>query len=155
MLEPCYLIKNNIIPLEELNRVFDESDSINAECDITFLCFDEAYQDVLSNTVPDTVIIDLGCGYAPQSYYFTEYEKYIGVDLPLRNNVKFKTDNSEFYLMSIQNFITNELPKLKLDLNHVVAICNYVPDKEAQQMVIDTFPRHYVYYPNMVNNISY
>ena len=154
MSELCYLIKNNIIPRKELNRVFSESYNISAELDATFLCFDEAYQEVLNNTTPDTIIIDLGCAYAPQCYYFSDYEKYIGVDLPFEDDVRFQTDNSEFYIMSIQEFIEKELPKLNLDLNNVVAICNYVPDKEAQQMVIDTFPRHYVYYPNMINDIN-
>ena len=155
IIEPCYLIKNNVIPKEELDRVFRESETIQGELDATFLCFDEQYQEVCNNTSPDTIIIDLGCAYAPQSYYFSDYEKYIGVDLSFGNDVRFQTDNSEFYIMSIQEFITNELPKLNLDLNNVVAICNYVPDKEAQQMVIDTFPRHYVYYPNMIKDIDF
>lgn len=146
-MEICNLIKNNIIPREELDRVFDESDSASAEMDCTFLCFEDVYEDVLANTTPDMTILDLGCAYAPQAFYFKDYAKYIGVDLPFENDVRFKTDNSEFYLMSIQKFIKEVLPGLDLDLSKTVAVCSYVPDKEAGQMVADTFPIHLVTYP--------
>lgn len=51
--------------------------------------------------------------------------------------------------MSIQKFIKEELPKLNLDLNNVVAVCNAVPDEEARNMVLETFPRHFVAYPGL------
>lgn len=149
-MEFCNLIKNHIIPKEELERVFRDSDSASAELDASFLCFDNYYEDVLDHTSPDTVILDLGCAYAPQCWYFKDYERYIGVDLPFMNNVKFQSPNAEFYLMSIQRFIKEVLPTLHLDLNHTVAICSMVPDKEALELVRDTFPRHYVVYPSLI-----
>ena len=51
--------------------------------------------------------------------------------------------------MSIQKFIKEELPKLNLNLDKVVAICNAVPDEEARKMVLDTFPRYFVAYPGL------
>lgn len=36
-MEVCNLIKNNLIPKEELNRVFRDSESASAEMDLSFL----------------------------------------------------------------------------------------------------------------------
>lgn len=148
-MEKCNLIKNNLIPKEELERVFRDSDSASAEMDDSFLCFEDEYEYVLENTNPSDTIIDLGCAYNPQCWYFKDYERYIAVDLPMFNNVRFDNGNVEFYIMSIQKFIKEELPKLNLDLNNVVAVCNAVPDEEARKMVLDTFPRHFVAYPGL------
>lgn len=153
--EVCNLAK--IIPKDEIKRVFTESVTASAEIDITFLAFEDIYEMVLKNTTNDTIIIDLGCAYAPQCWYFKDYQKYIGIDLPSEDNIRFKTDNTEFYLMSIQDFIKDVLPTLNIDLNKCVAICSWVPDREAQELVRDTFPRHYIYYGNdksMINDIQ-
>lgn len=154
MLEKCDLLKRNLIPQEELDRVFRESETASAEMDSTFLCFDDEYRYVLDNTTKDDIIIDLGCGYNAQCFYFKDYNRYIAVDLPFYNDIRFDSGNVEFYLMSIQQFIKEELPKLNLNLNSCVAICNAVPDKEAQQMVVDTFPRYFVAYPGEKSHIT-
>lgn len=146
-MKTCNLIKNDIIPKEELNRVFTNSQSASAEIDSTFLCFDDEYKFVLEHTNPSDIIIDLGCAYNAQCWYFKNYQRYIAVDLPMFDDVRFNSGNVEFFIMSIQKFIKEELPKLHLDLNNVVAVCNAVPDKEAQKLVEKTFPRHFVAYP--------
>ena len=148
-MEACNLIKNNIIPNEELDRVFRDSYSASAEMDASFLCFEDEYEYVLANTKPSDIIIDLGCAYNPQCWYFKDYDRYIAVDLPIFDDVRFDSGNVEFYIMSIQKFIKEELPKLNLNLNNVVAICNAVPDEEARKMVVETFPRYFVAYPGM------
>ena len=148
-MDVCNLIKEKIIPKEELDRVFKESYSASAEMDGSFLCFEDYYEEVLANTTPDTIILDLGCAYAPQCWYFKDYDRYIGVDLPNFDNIRFQTSNSKFYIMSIQKFIKEILPTLNLNLNKTVAICSMVPDKEALEMVKETFPRHYVVYPTL------
>lgn len=145
----CNLIKNEIIPKEELDRVFENSYSASAEMDQTFLCFEDEYEYVLENTSPNDIIIDLGCAYNPQCWYFKDYDRYIAVDLPMFDDVRFDSGNVEFYIMSIQKFIKEELAKLNLDLNKVVAVCNAVPDEEARKMVVETFPRHFVAYPSL------
>lgn len=81
-----------------------------------------------------------------QSYWFTDCRKYIGVDLPFKNNVRFKTNNSELYLMSGQEFIDKVFPTLDLNMENVIAICSYVPDEELQQMVAYAFKYNYVRY---------
>lgn len=148
-MEVCNLIKNEIIPKEELDRVFRDSESASAEMDCTFLCFEDEYEYVLENTKPSDIIIDLGCAYNPQCWYFKDYDRYIAVDLPIFDDVRFDSGNVEFYIMSIQKFIKEELPKLNLNLDKVVAICNAVPDEEARKMVAETFPKHFVAYPGM------
>ena len=154
MIQPCNLIAKNIIPKEELDRVFEYSESASAEMDASFLCFDDEYEYVLANTNPSDIIIDLGCAYNPQCWYFKDYDRYIAVDLPLFDDVRFDSGNVEFYIMPIQKFIKEELPKLNLDLNNVVAICNAVPDEEARNMVMETFPRYLVAYPGMETKIT-
>ena len=91
----------SIIPKAEVERVF--SGTAGAELDYTFLAFEEVYRGV-PNFVPKTkTIIDLGCAYAPQAYYFTEYLGYIGVDVSIPS-IHFETPNMALYEMSIQNF---------------------------------------------------
>jgi hypothetical protein len=143
----CNLLKYNLIPKEELDRVFKDSDTASAEIDLTFLCFEEGYEYIQNNTSKENIIIDFGCGYNAQCWYFKDYKRYIAVDLPFDNNVRFDSGNVEFYLMSIQTFIQEELAKLNLDLNNVIAICSAVPDTEAQEMIAETFPRYYISYP--------
>lgn len=51
--------------------------------------------------------------------------------------------------MAIQDFINDELPKLKqngLDLDKTFAICSYVPGQDVQKMVADTFKYNRVIY---------
>lgn len=136
----------DLIPISEINRVFSESDSAGAEMDCEFFCFEDVYKKVKEHCTQDTVVIDLGCSYMAQSYWFTDCKKYIGVDLPFKNNVRFESNNSELYLMSGQEFINKVFPTLDLDMENVIAICSYVPDKELQQMVSDTFKYNYVRY---------
>lgn len=157
--EPCYLLKHHLIPKEEMNRVFKESYSAAAEIGPDFMCFDEPYQQAACVANKDSIILDLGCAYAPQAYYFTDCKQYIGVDMPMvrpehplnypniKPETRFHPDNARFYIMTIQQFIQTVLPELKLDMNHVIAVCSAVPDTQARQLVIDTFPIHYVSYP--------
>lgn len=153
-MEVCNLIKNNIIPKEEVERVFRDSESASAEIDLSFLCFEESYEYVLENTDKSDIIIDLGCAYNPQCFYFKDYDKYIAVDYPLFDNVRFDSGNVDFYIMSIQKFINEILPTLDLDLNNCVAICSAVPDEKARDLVRETFPRHYISYPGLESYID-
>ena len=154
-----YLLEHHLIPKSEMNRVFRESYSAAAEIGPDFMCFEEPYQAAVRVADKDSIILDLGCAYAPQAYYFSKCKHYIGVDLPMtlpenpfnypniKPETRFHPDNARFYIMTIQQFIQTVLPKLKLDINHVIAVCSAVPDVQARQLVIDTFPVHYVSYP--------
>lgn len=138
----CNLFK--IIPKEEIKRVFLESKTISSELDYTFMGFEDVYESVLKFVSKDKIIIDLGCAYAPQSYYFKDYIKYIGVDAYV--DCHFKTDNMEFYNMTIQDFCKKVIEE-KWNLENTFAICSYVNDEEARQKVKEIFPYCLVYYP--------
>ena len=159
----CYLLEHNLIPYTEMNRVFTESYSASAEIDSSFLCFDEPYQMAACAADKDSIIIDFGCAYAAQSFYFKHCAAYIGVDLPLpmlmssdpslnkyKPETRFTADNASFYIMTIQKFLKEVYPTLDIPKEKVIAICSAVPDKEAQELVKQTFPVHYVWYPGHV-----
>lgn len=141
--EPCDLIK--IIPSEEVERVFSTG-TASAELDFSFLAFEEVYKSVLSFVPKGKIIVDLGCAYAPQAFYFIEYAGYIGVDAHIPD-VHFETPNMTLYNMSIQNFC-DKVVKEGWNLEQYFAICSYVPDEEARKRVRETFPNCLVYYPS-------
>lgn len=142
----CELFK--LIPIDKINQVFETSKTISAECDYSFLGFEEVYNAVTMFVPKNKVIIDLGCAYAFQSWYFKDYRKYIGVDNMVGYSDVLKTDNSEYYFMSIQRFISEIFPSLRYDKEEVFAVCSYVPDEEARETVRKFFPYCLVYYPS-------
>lgn len=132
----------SVIPKEQLNAVFN---SEYCDIDAEFLGFTHTYKQLASIIPKHFTVIDLGCAYAAQCYYFAKHKRYIGVDAyPL---VQFHTDNTSHYHMSIQKFISDELPKMELDMKRAFAICSYVPDFEAQKLVRSTFPNVFNFYP--------
>lgn len=145
MKEPCELFK--LIPKEKIKKVFEASETVGAECDFTFLGFEDVYKAATLFVPKSRVIIDFGCAYAFQSWYFRDYRKYIGVDNGVKKNDVLKTENSDFYFMSIQNFIREIFPILGYMEEEIFAICSYVPDEEAREMVRKFFPYCLVYYP--------
>lgn len=162
--KPCYLLEHNLIPPTELHRVFTESYSAGAEMDYSFLCFDEPYQIAACTADKDNIIIDFGCSYASQSYYFKHCATYIGVDLPMpippdkhkqklqkfKPETRFTPDNATFYIMTIQRFLKEVYPTLDIPKEKVIAICSAVPDEEARELIKRNFPIHYVWYPGQV-----
>lgn len=137
----------NIIPRKKLDYVFKKSSTCGAECDSSFLGFENIYRAVKSIVPEYKVIIDLGCCYAFQSWYFRDHKKYIGVDNGIQDKIVLHTKNSKFYFMSIQKFISEVFPKLGYEKEDVFAICSYVPDEEARRMTREFFPYCLVYYP--------
>ena len=140
--EPCELYE--IIPKQEINRVFSNG-TAGAELDYTFLAFEDVYKSALNFVPKGKTIIDLGCAYAPQAYYFKEYNGYVGVDINIPE-VHFETENMKLYEMSIQQFCKKVVDE-KWDLEKCFAICSYVPDDDARKCVRETFPNCLVYYP--------
>ena len=158
-METCRLIKENIIPKEELDRVFKESEEAAGNMDASFLCFEDEYFEAASYIDKDMTIIDLGCAYAPQSYIFKDYTRYIGVDFDFDSAFFNRTENSEFYQMDITDFIKEKFPTLNLDTEKCVAIMCAVPPwgkdpDNRNKLVADTFPLHYIYYPGEIKDIS-
>lgn len=141
----------SMIPQTEIDRVFQGTAS--AELAIDFLAFEKCYK-FASMLVPETwIILDLGCGYAAQAYYFTNHKKYIAVDCYSEIDCfRFQTDNMEFFNMSIQKFLSTHH---FVDLEHVFAICSAVPDEEAQELTVEIFPNHYVWYPGGIEDFRF
>lgn len=134
----------NYIPKEEVDRLFKKNYRMEGNMDYDFMGFTRVYKSLLNIVPKHFTIIDLGCCYAPQSYYFKDYKAYIGVDK--LEEERFSTENTIHYRMSIQEFIKMELPMLHLDLEECFAICSYVPDDEATKLARETFPNILVYY---------
>ena len=145
-IKPCELY--TIIPKEKIDQIFLKSKTASSELDCEFLGFENVYKAVTLFAPKNRVIIDFGCGYAFQSWYFRDYRKYIGVDINITENDILRTDNAEFYFMSIQEFIKNEFHKTGYSFDEVFAICSYVPNTDAQRLVRETFPHCLVYYPH-------
>jgi hypothetical protein len=93
----------------------------------------------LSKIIPkERIIVDLGCAYAFQAYYFRKHAGYIGVDCA--DFPKLKTDNSRHYLMSIDEFAEKEAAKIE----NPFAICNYCSTNT--NLIRSTFEDIYVFY---------
>lgn len=136
-----YLLE--IIPEEQFNLVFNQK-----YCDIEpeFLGFIDTYY-LLAKLIPtDFTIIDFGCAYAPQCYFFKDHHKYIGVDIS-PETIKFSTDNSEFYDLGIEKYIQENI--LSINQGKTFAICNYVPNwySENIKLVKENFNNIYTFYP--------
>ena len=134
------------LPIEEADRLFKKNYRMGGNIDYTHMGFTHVYKSLLNIVPKHFTIIDLGCCYAPQCYYFKDYKKYIGVDVD--DEERFATSNATHYSVSIQKFIKDVLPELNLNLKQTFAICSYVPDDEATELARKTFPNILVYYPN-------
>lgn len=159
--EPCELY--TMIPREKIEKIFMESKTASAELDYTFLGFEEVYKAVTLFVPKNKIILDLGCGYAFQAWYFKDYRKYIGVNVSTACECVLnilETGNSDFYHMTIQDFIRQyvreeregfceiRLPGMEpQSIENVFAICSYVPGENVRKLVRETFPYCLVYYP--------
>ena len=138
-IEQINLALFHLLPKDQKELVFGQ-----AMCDIDgeFLGFMEVYES-LSKLIPKHfTVIDLGCAYNPQCFYFTEHKKYIAVDSD--PCVKFKSDNCEIYQKDIDKFIEEDLSQF--NLSETFAICSYVPCDS--KLLRETFKNLFVYYPH-------
>lgn len=136
----------NYIPKEEVDRLFKKNYRMAGNLCPSFMGFTEVYRSLLSVVPKHFTIIDLGCCYAAQCYYFQDYKAYIGVDI--EDEERFATENTTHYCTTIQKFIKEKLPNMYLNLKECFAICSYVPDDEATELARRTFPNILVYYPH-------
>lgn len=140
----CLKELRSLISDDEYHEVMSQD---MCELDSEFLGFVDVYKN-LSRIIPKgSIVIDFGCYLAAQSYFFARHKMYIGVDVVSMR--RFTPPNSVHYTMSIQNFIQTEVPKLfeEYDELQLCAICSYVPDFQATEMVRKTFPNVFCYYP--------
>ena len=142
----CLRALRPLIPDDEFMTVMTQD---MCELEPDFLGFVDIYKP-LSELIPKgKTVIDFGCYLAAQSYFFAEHKCYIGVDVV--DMKRFTPPNAVHYISSIQNFIANEVPKLFQEHGegHYCAICSYVPDFKATELVRKTFLNVFCYYPSL------
>jgi hypothetical protein len=137
---PLFKILKNEYP-EQLKKVFSQD---MCEIDPSFLGFMDAYE-ALSKIIPTQwTIIDIGCGYGAQSYYFRNHKQYIGI--LTQPTITFNFDNSVYWTKTISQ-ITRCV--MGCNVKQIFAILNYVPcSMQESKLVRDTFPNLYCYYPH-------
>lgn len=133
----------SIIPESEQHRVFEQE---HCDIDPSFIGFIDIYKN-LSEIIPKHfTIVDLGCAYAPQAYYFKDHKKYIGVDIFLGE--RFRADNTKHLQITIRDFC--DVFASSFDKDETFAICNYVPPwhGDNREMARKYFENLFVYYPH-------
>jgi hypothetical protein len=133
----------NILPKDQIERVLNQK---YCDIDLNFLGFTDIYEN-LSKIIPKHfTVIDLGCAYNPQCFYFTEHKQFVAVDIS--ECEKFKSDNCLIFQKSIEDFILENIKDYNLD--ETFAICSYVPPwgGDNREMARKAFKNIFVYYPH-------
>lgn len=129
-----------LIPTEQIKRVFHQE---HVDIDYEFIGFIDIYKS-LSLIIPKHfTVIDLGCAYNPQCFYFQEHKEFIAVDEGAIE--RFRSGNCTIYAMRIAEFIEEHLHHYNLD--ETFAICSYVGD-EAMKLARKHFRNLFTYYPH-------
>lgn len=122
---------------EMLHRVLYEQD---CDIDYDFVGFIETYKR-LSQVIPrHWIIVDLGCAYAPQCWYFRKHAKYIGIDHSVK--YRFSVNNTEHHIQSIQDWIKYHASAMP---ENTFAIANY--SLIDTTIVRESFNYCFTYYP--------
>lgn len=132
-------------PIYQINAVVYQDSS---EYDGEFAGFIDTYE-ALSKIIPTNfTVIDFGCYLAAQCWFFRNHKRYIGVDTSgLR---RFRCRNTTHAVMSIQKWIEKYAAR---QAESTFAICNYVPDTKAVQLVRTTFENVFCFYPAPEKNL--
>jgi hypothetical protein len=132
---------------KEYDPVLTEAVFLQSECQIDpeFMGFVEIYHH-LSQIIPmHWTILDLGCAYAPQCWYFKDHKKYIGVDMSVKK--RFTLPNCEQYLSSIRDWFKDLKPP-NLNLDMTFGIMSYVPATDYEYFTAKMgLENLFVYYP--------
>jgi hypothetical protein len=97
--------------------------------------------------VYNSLIVDLGCAYAAQSFFFDHHAKYIGIDAHTPVSARFKTSNAEHFEMTILDYLAGHAGSL--DQGTTFAVCSYVPrwHDDNQRLAREFFKNVFTYYP--------
>lgn len=126
---------------DQIDAVFNQD---MCEIDPSFLGFTEAYE-ALAKLIPKHwAVIDVGCGYGAQSYYFRDHKLYLGTTL--ERTTCFRFSNSVYWAMTIPEICRSVMG---CELKEYFCIMNYVPCTIKQaKLVRETFPNLYCFYPH-------
>lgn len=127
----------DVVPLQ-VDRVMQAADIAP-----DFMGFVDTYQ-ALSRLVPlDWTVLDLGCAYAPQAYYFRHHARYIGVDVWPAHK-RFHFSNTVHATQRIEHYACPAVA----DQPKVFCILNYVNCRtETAEKVRRLFRNLFVFYP--------
>jgi SAM-dependent methyltransferase len=106
--------------------------------------FTEVYKHLAQIIPKGRIVVDLGCGYGAQAFYFRHHKQYIAVDLTI--HAVLPNHNFKYCMMSIKEWIDKELPKYHIE--DLFAICNFVPpwNDDNEQLVRDNFKYLFINY---------
>lgn len=141
-----------IIPKDQAETIFK---LFNYEIGPEFMGFIDIYRS-LSEIIPKHfTVIDFGCSYAPQCFYFEDHKQYVGVDasgcyLPgiKTLDIRFEASNTVHYQMTIKEYIDKF--RYNTDDVQIFAICSYVPPwyGGSVEHVLKAYRNVFTYYPN-------
>lgn len=134
-----------MLPQDQIDRVFAAD-----MCDIdpSFLGFVGIYE-ALSRIIPKSwTVVDLGCSYAPQSFFFANHAGYVGVDIITPVEHRFAPENARHHEMSIRQFVAKHAASFLRE--STFAICSYVPpwDGDNMELARTHFQKVFTYYPH-------
>lgn len=91
-------------------------------------------------------IVDLGCSFAPQCFFFQKHAQYIGVDI--FPGKRFFAENTTHLTLSIEDFLKSK-EYFSLELGKTFAITAYVPiiDDDLCRSIREAFPNSLSYSP--------
>jgi len=121
-----------------------ENTEANCEIEEDFCGFVQIYKNLAEIIPLHYSVVDLGCAYAPQSWYFRNHKEYIGVDV--MTDYRFSQPNTRHVKLTISDFIG---AACDLDLDTTFAICSYVPNWHGDNGTITrtAFKHCFVFYP--------
>jgi len=129
----------SMIPRDQIEAVMKDG---AGQIDHTFIGFIDVYE-ALSKIIPKNfTVIDLGCAFNPQCFYFKDHKEYVAVDVS--DCKKFKSENCTIFEISIEDFIERHIHQY--DLNKTFAICSYVPIYNTAT-VREAFNNLFIFYP--------
>ena len=102
----------------------------------------------MAQIVPrDWTVLDFGCSFAPQAFFFVDHKEYVGVDIMTKIEARFSAANTRHFLMSIEEFIAAH--SADYDMETAFAICSYVPPWGGDNIgrVRSAFRNVFTFYP--------
>lgn len=123
------------------------------ECEIDpdFTCFAHIYAAARILAPEHWTILDMGCYQGVQAHMFSGYKAYIGVDVSVPLEWRFKQENAKHFLEEGCVWLASNEAARDLNTRTTLAILSYVPDEKLNRAVRMRFPNVISYYPNGEN----
>ncbi|WP_215844013.1 SAM-dependent methyltransferase [Acidithiobacillus montserratensis] len=132
---------------DQLGRILEAG---LCDIDVDFLGFVDLYAG-LAQIIPhpeETTVVDFGCAYAPQAWYFQKFSGYVGIDVCDATN-RFVFANTQHEQVHISEYLNRLESGDVLIPGRSFAILSYLPtNSEIEMRIYSNFPNHFRYYPN-------